>query len=78
MSAREAIWLMAKEITEFGGDRSQIEATLIGLESKGIVDRTREPSTDPETDDPMEPADWWGLTDLGWELLGESKPARYH
>ncbi len=77
MDAREPAWIMVKEIPEMGGSRDRVEALLWGLEARGLVDHTREAAVEPGGSDPIEPTEWWGLTEAGWGLLGEEPSPSY-
>lgn len=77
MDSREPAWILTKELPEVGGDRTLVDQLLAGLEARGLVDHTWEPSGDPGADDAMTPSEWWGLTDAGWALLGARPSSGY-
>ncbi len=46
-NAAEPTWLFLEEMPELDGDRATLERTLVDLEARGIVSRTRELSGNP-------------------------------
>lgn len=75
-NAAEPTWIMVKEIPEARCDRRAIDAALEDLETRGLVDRTREPSGNPESG-VLDLEEWWALTDHGWQVMGLPKPPGY-
>lgn len=72
----EPTWIMLQQLPEAGGDRKAVERELRDLQAQGLVQVSREASGNPAPGAPKLDH-WWGLTDAGWELLGETKPFRY-
>lgn len=69
----EPTWIFLKEMPELGGDREALEAILRDLERRKLVDRTREPSVNPEAG-PGGLDDWWALTPMGRQALRQADP----
>jgi hypothetical protein len=75
-NAAEPTWILLQEVAELGGDRGALEEVLTSLETRGMIERKREPSANPDAP-AMELDDWWGLTPLGWQSLGRPVPPNY-
>jgi hypothetical protein len=73
-NAAEPTWIIVHD-PDVLGDRDSGEAALRDLEQRNIVHSTWEESGEPGHESAM--AQWWAITDEGWDLLGLIKSPRY-